>query len=156
VTTAFLPGSFDPPTNGHVDVLRRAMKVFDRVVIGVVDNPNKSGLFSVAERVALLAAIAKDGADVVSFNGLVVRAAEKVGADVMVKGVRDTTDVAYETQFALMNRHLTGIETVLLPADPASSFVSSSLVKEIWKLGSDVSSLVPEQVLAALEGKEPS
>ncbi len=156
MTTAFLPGSFDPPTNGHVDVLRRAVKVFDRVVIGVVENPNKSGLFSVAERVALLTAIAEDAVDVVSFKGLVVSAAEKVGADVMLKGVRDATDVAYETQFALMNRHLTGIETVLLPADPASSFVSSSLVKEIWKLGSDVSSLVPEQVLAALEGKEPS
>jgi pantetheine-phosphate adenylyltransferase len=156
VTTAFLPGSFDPPTNGHADVLRRAIKLFDRVIIGVVENPNKSGLFSVSERVALLAAVADGAADVVSFSGLVVDAAKKVGADVMLKGVRDSTDVAYETQFALMNRHLTGIETVLLPADPGSSFVSSSLVKEIWKLGSDVSSLVPRQVLAALDGKEPS
>ncbi len=156
MTKAFIPGSFDPPTNGHLDVIHRCIEMFDSVVVGVVENPNKQGLFSTDERQQLLRLILGDGAEVTGFGGLLTVAVGHAGADVVVKGVRDSADVAYETQFALMNRHLAGTETLLLPANPVVSFVSSSLVKELWKLGSDVSSLVPSQVLEALSRKEVS
>jgi pantetheine-phosphate adenylyltransferase len=156
VTTGLCPGSFDPPTLGHVDILARALALFDRVVVGVVVNPSKSPLFDLGERSELLSGALDGRIEVVGFDGLLVDVAAEVGADVLVKGLRDTNDWEYEVQMAHMNRHLTGIETVFIPTAAAYRFISSSLVKEVWRLGGDVSGLVPAAVATALSAKEPS
>lgn len=154
MTTAFCPGSFDPPTNGHVDVLRRALDLFDRLIIGVVANPSKTPLFSLAERTALFHEIFHDSpVEVVGFDGLLVEVAAELGADVLVKGLREGGDFEFEMAMAHMNRHLSGIETVLLPTSAEHRFISSSLVKEVWRLGADVSRLVPTVVSRAMEEK---
>ncbi len=152
--TAFCPGSFDPPTNGHVDVLRRALDLFDRLVIGVVANPSKAPLFSLEERTALFQEIfPASPVEVIGFDGLLVEVARNLGADVLVKGLREGVDFEYEMAMAHMNRHLSGIETVLLPTSAEHRFISSSLVKEVWRLGGDVSRLVPSVVFNALKEK---
>ncbi len=154
MTTAFCPGSFDPPTNGHVDVLRRALDLFDRLVIGVVSNPSKAPLFTLEERTTLFRDIfPSTELEVVGFDGLVVEVAKDVGANVLVKGLREGGDFEFEMAMAHMNRHLSGIETVLLPTSAEHRFISSSLVKEVWRLGGDVSRLVPSVVFRALEEK---
>ena len=150
---AVCPGSFDPVTNGHVDVVRRAATLFDEVVVAVLANPAKTGLFPIEERVELIRA-ALDGERGVRVEtvpgGLLVDYCRSVGAVAIVKGVRSGNDYAYELPMARMNRHLTGIETVFLPADPAFEHVSSSLVKEVAGLGGDVAGLVPDAVLPRL------
>lgn len=152
---AVCPGSFDPPTNGHLDIFERAAALFDRLVISVIANPSKQPLFSIDERVTLIAGMTAHLAnvEVVGFDGLLVDHCRTVGAAIVVKGVRNTADVDYETQMAQMNRHLTGVETVFLPASPDTSFLSGSLVREIARLGGPVDTLVPEGVRHALKEK---
>jgi pantetheine-phosphate adenylyltransferase len=151
MTTALCPGSFDPPTNGHVDVVERTIGIFDRVVVAVIDNPAKEPLFSTKQRIELLEEIHGDRVEVTSFDGLLVAHAREVGADVVVKGLRAVDDYEYENQMAQMNRHLTGMETVFVPTTPEFGFISSSLVKEVAKLGGSVSGLVPDVVDRALK-----
>jgi pantetheine-phosphate adenylyltransferase len=151
MTTALCPGSFDPPTNGHVDVIERALSAFDDVVIAVVDNPSKASLFSTEERISLLQELFGDRAKIGSFSGLLVEYAAEVGANVVVKGLRTVDDYEYEMQMAQMNRHLTGMETVFMATRSEWSFISSSLVKEVAKLGGSITGLVPSVVEDALQ-----
>ncbi len=151
--TALCPGSFDPPTNGHVDVIDRALVVFDRVVVAVIDNPSKKAMFTPAERMSLFTDIYGDRVEVTSFGGLLVDQVRTVGADVVVKGLRTVEDYEYETQMAHMNHHMTGMETVFLATRPEYRFISSSLVKEIARLGGSVGGLVPDVVEKALKEK---
>lgn len=153
MTTAVCPGSFDPPTNGHLDVFNRAIELFERVVVSVIDNPSKNSLFSVGERVDLLSGLLGGRAEVMSFGGLLVDHVVSLGANTVVKGLRTSDDYEYEQQMAQMNHHLTGMETVFLPSRPELSFVSSSLVKEVAKLGGSVGGLVPDVVESALKEK---
>ncbi|HEU4331425.1 MAG TPA: pantetheine-phosphate adenylyltransferase [Lapillicoccus sp.] len=150
---AVCPGSYDPVTNGHVDVVSRAATLFDEVVVAVLYNPAKEGAFPVDERVSLLEESLSSTANlrVEAFaDRLLVDVCRDLGATAIVKGLRGGTDFAYELPMALMNKHLTGIETVFLPGDPRFEHVSSSLVKEVVRYGGDVTGLVPDTVLAAL------
>ncbi len=151
MTTALCPGSFDPPTNGHVELINRVVSAFDRVVVSVIDNPSKSSLFSVDERVGMINQIHGDDVEVTVFGGLLVDHVREVGADVVVKGLRTVDDYEYENQMAQMNRHLTGMETVFMPTHPEYGFISSSLVKEVARLGGSMSGLVPDVVESALK-----
>ena len=153
MTTALCPGSFDPPTNGHADVIGRTMAIFERVVVAVIDNPSKRSMFTPEERKALLVDIHGDSIDVTSFGGLLVDHVREVGADVVVKGLRTVDDYEYETQMAQMNRHMTGMETLFIATRPEFRFISSSLVKEIARLGGSVGGLVPDVVEKALKEK---
>lgn len=156
MTAALVPGSFDPPTNGHIDVIERSAAVFDRVVVAVVENPSKTPLFSVAERVDLLTTILEGRADnvtIASFSGLLADFAQDQGVGVIVKGLRAVTDFDYELQMAQMNHTLRGMETVFLPTNPEWSYLSSSLVREVAALGSTVDTLVPAVVAQALKEK---
>lgn len=149
MTRAVCPGSYDPVTNGHVDVVLRAVELFDEVVVVVLHNPAKEGTFTPDERVALLreALPERDGLRIEAHGGrLLVDVCKDLGATAIVKGLRGGTDFAYELPMALMNRHLTGVETVFLPGAPAFEHVSSSLVKEVAALGGDVTGLVPDLV----------
>lgn len=153
------PGSFDPVTNGHLDVLERAARLYDEVVVAILHNPAKRGTFEVPLRIELVrSALPAEIADRVRVEAfaerLLVDVCREVGADAVVKGLRGGTDFAYELPMALMNRHLTGIETIFLPGDPTLEHVSSSLVKEVQRYGGDVSDLVPAPVLAALRELE--
>ena len=150
---AVCPGSYDPVTNGHIDVVTRAATLFDEVVVAVLYNPAKQGAFPVEERVSLLedSLAAVGNLRVEAFaDRLLVAVCRDVGATAIVKGLRGGTDFAYELPMALMNKHLTGIETVFLPGDPRFEHVSSSLVKEVVRYGGDVTGLVPDTVLTAL------
>ncbi len=151
MTKALCPGSFDPPTNGHVDVIERAIASFDEVVIAIIDNPAKAALFTAAERAAMLQELFGDRARIDTFSGLLVDFARDSGADVVVKGLRTVGDYEYELQMAQMNRNLTGMETIFMAAKEDWSFVSSSLVKEVARLGGSVSGLVPDVVEKALK-----
>ena len=153
MTTAMCPGSFDPPTNGHIDIIRRCAAIYDRVVVAVVSNPSKNSMFTLAERIELLDASLGDVdiVDLVSFDGLLVDFAAEQEVDVVVKGLRAGSDFDYELQMAQMNSHLRGMETLFMPTSPDWSFVSSSLVREVARLGGSVGDLVPAPVAAALE-----
>lgn len=151
--TALCPGSFDPPTNGHADVIGRALALFDRVVVAVIDNPSKKSMFSPSERAELLKELFGDEIEVTSFRGLLVDHVREVGADTVVKGLRTVEDYEYETQMAQMNHHMTGMETLFMPTRPQYRFISSSLVKEIARLGGSVGGLVPDVVEKALKEK---
>lgn len=153
MTTALVPGSFDPPTNGHIDVVKRCASIFDRVVVGVVRNPSKDPLFSAQVRIEMLEEHCPwDNVEVQSFDGLLVDFAQEVDANVIVKGLRAMTDFDYELQLAQMNRHLSGIVTMFVPTKPELGYLSSSLVKEVARLGGDVTDLVPDSVAIALKG----
>ena len=149
---AVCPGSFDPPTYGHLDVIGRASSLFDEITVAVLVNESKVGLFTVQERQEMLAgALAAYGNVVVdSFSGLLVDYCVAHDMVAIVKGLRAVTDFDYELQMAQMNRNIAGIETVFVPASPEWSFLASSLVKEVAGLGGDVSRLVPPGVLARL------
>lgn len=151
--TALCPGSFDPPTQGHVDVIQRALQIFDRVVLAVVRNPSKQPLFSAEERVAMLEELFSDNpeVEVESFDGLLVDFAREQGVEVIVKGLRALTDFDYELQMAQMNRQLSGIDTVFVATNPEYGYLSSSLVKEVARFGASVEGLVPPLVAKALE-----
>jgi pantetheine-phosphate adenylyltransferase len=151
MTTALCPGSFDPPTSGHVDLIDRALGMFDRVVVAVIDNPSKLAMFTAAERAAMFTDIYGDAVEVTTMSGLLVDHFRETGADLVVKGLRTGGDYEYENQMAQMNRHLAGMETVFLPTRPDVSFISSSLVKEVARLGGSVSGLVPDVVEKALK-----
>ena len=153
VRRAVCPGSYDPVTLGHVDVIRRAAALHDEVVVAVLHNPAKHGVFTPDERRELIEDALGDlaGVRVEVFGGqLLVDVCRAVGAQVVVKGLRSDVDFAYELPMALMNRHLTGVETVFLPGDPAFGHVSSSLVKEVARYGGDVTGLVTDRVRDAL------
>ncbi|MET4157812.1 pantetheine-phosphate adenylyltransferase [Agromyces sp. PvR057] len=149
---AVVPGSFDPVTKGHLDVIERAAGIFDELHVVVVHNPDKNALLPIAQRVALIErAIADAGIEgrivVASWSmGLLVDYCSDVGATVLVKGVRSQIDVAYETPMAIVNRHLAGVETVFLLPDPGNAHVSSSLVRQVAALGGDVAPYVPPAV----------
>jgi pantetheine-phosphate adenylyltransferase len=152
------PGSFDPVTVGHLDVIARAARLFDEVVVAVLHNPAKPGTFSVAERIAQvegeLAHI--DGVVVQGFSDrLLVDVCAEVNAEAIVKGVRSDSDYAYELPMALMNRHLAGVETLFIPADPRFVHISSSLVREVVMLGGDVSGMVSDGIRDALVARRP-
>ena len=151
--TALVPGSFDPPTKGHVDVIDRCSSLFDRVVVAVANNPSKNPLFTAEERVALLekCCVKLPNVTFASFDGLLVEFVRIAGANVIVKGLRVVTDFEYELQLAQMNRHLSGILTLFVPTNPEFGYLSSSLVKEVAALGGSVDSLVPPCVAAALK-----
>ena len=151
MTTALCPGSFDPPTNGHIDVIERAIEIFDQVVVAVVANPAKEPMFSADERMAMIGRAFGDRVRLESFDGLLVNFARSVGVDVVVKGLRAVSDFDYELQMAQMNRTLAGVETVFLPTNPEWSYLSSSLVREVARLGGAYGSLVPPHVAAALQ-----
>lgn len=154
---AVCPGSYDPVTLGHLDVIVRAAALYDEVVVAVLHNPAKQGTFTVPERVGLVedavaAAGVTSGVRVEAFaDRLLVDVCRDVGAEAVVKGLRSGDDFSYELPMALMNRHLTGVETVFLPGEPSLGHVSSSLVKEVVRYGGDVTGLVPEPVRRALE-----
>jgi len=155
---ALYPGSFDPLTNGHLDVLFRARRLADRVIVAILENDSKKPLFSVEERVEMIREIvgADEGVSVRSFSGLLVDFAAQTGATLLVRGLRAISDYEYELQMALMNRRLApAIATVFLMAKEEYSYVSSRLVKEVARLGADVSGLVPEPVRHRLEERLP-
>jgi pantetheine-phosphate adenylyltransferase len=142
-------------TNGHLDIVRRAASLFDRVVMAVIENPAKAPLFALEERVTMLRDSVGDldGVEVDSFSGLLVDYARQKGAGVIVKGLRAVSDFDYELQMAQMNRHLAEVETVFVPTSAKWSYLSSSLVKEVARYGGDVSGLVPEPVVRRLKEK---
>jgi pantetheine-phosphate adenylyltransferase len=150
--TALCPGTFDPVTNGHLDVVGRAASLFDAVEVAVLENPSKAPLFAAEERVALLQEAVSDlrNVRVGSFGGLLVDYARAHGAQVIVKGLRAVSDYEYEIQMAQMNQRIGGIETLFMATSPKWSFLSSSLVKEVARLGGDVDGLVPDHVRKAL------
>jgi pantetheine-phosphate adenylyltransferase len=156
---AVYPGSFDPITNGHVDICQRALEMFDRVVVAIAENVRKAPLFSIEERKKqILAAIGpryNDRVEVDAFEGLLVDYVKKRGARVVVRGLRALADFEYEFQLAHMNRRLGAgsIETIFLMTSEKDFYVSSSLVKEVAQFGGDVTGLVPDGVRAALEKK---
>jgi pantetheine-phosphate adenylyltransferase len=156
VTAALCPGSFDPPTNGHIDVIERASRHFETVLVAVIANPSKQALFSVAERKEMLAdALAHVGnIQIDAFDGLLVDYARSRGIAVVVKGLRAVSDFEYELQMAEMNATLApGLDTMFVTAKPAWAFLSSSLVKEVSRFGGPVEGLVPEGVALALKDR---
>jgi pantetheine-phosphate adenylyltransferase len=154
--TAVYPGSFDPLTNGHLDIIRRATRLFDRVLVAVLENEGKSPLFSVAERKELIASCigGLEQVEVHSFSGLLVDFMRRTEATVVVRGIRAVSDYEYELQMALMNRELhPDVETIFMLPAVEYTFVASRLVKEVFRLGGDIAHLVPPPVLAALEAR---
>ena len=156
MAVAVYPGTFDPITNGHLDILRRGAALFDRVVVGVGARADKRTLFSAEERVALVRDAVRDLGNVAvePFEGLAVDFAAAQGAQVLLRGVRKPSDYEYEAQMAVTNRHLApAIETAFLVASPATGFISSTLIREILKAGGPVAPFVPDHVAAALAAK---
>jgi len=153
LTNALVPGSFDPPTNGHIDVVARCSALFDRVIVAVANNLSKEPLFTAEERVALLTECCKSWPNVTveSFDGLLVDLVGGGGADVIVKGLRAVTDFEYELQLAQMNRHLANVDTMFVATKPDLGYLSSSLVKEVASFGGSVDDLVPGPVRKALK-----
>jgi pantetheine-phosphate adenylyltransferase len=152
--TAIYPGTFDPVTNGHTDLVARAARVFDQVVVAIADSPQKTPLFSLEDRITMARNDLRglDNVSVVGFDNLLIEFAREMGANVLVRGLRAVSDFEYEFQLASMNRHLDeNIETMFMTPDENYSFISSSLVKEIARLGGDVSSFVSAEVQQALK-----
>lgn len=152
---AVCPGSFDPVTNGHLDIVQRASNLFDEVVVAVLINKKKQGMFTVEERISLLQEVTADFPNVVvdSFHGLLVDFCKDRGIQAIVKGLRAVSDFDYELQMAQMNHGLTGVDTLFMPTSPAYSFVSSSLVKQVATYGGDVRHLLPDVVADALAAR---
>jgi pantetheine-phosphate adenylyltransferase len=153
VTRALCPGSFDPPTNGHIDVIERCARQFDEVVVGVIENPSKKALFTLDQRTDMLKDILAhlDNVEVDSFEGLLVDFARSRGVTIVVKGLRAVSDFEYELQMAQMNSTLLpGLDTMFVTAKPEWAFLSSSLVKEVARFGGSVEGLVPPLVAKAL------
>jgi pantetheine-phosphate adenylyltransferase len=151
--TALYPGSFDPLTNGHVDVVERAARLFDAVIVAVAINSSKAPLFAIEERLEHLSDALRHcpNVRVTTFDGLLVAFAQEMGATALIRGLRAVSDFEYEFQMALMNRRLSpDIETVFLMTDADKSFLSSSIVKEVARLGGEIHGLVPDVVEQAL------
>ena len=154
--TAIYPGSFDPPTNGHLDLIHRGSRIFDQLIVAILRNPDKTPLFSVGDRKRMLEDLTADikNVSVETFDGLTVEFAEKVNAGAMLRGIRALSDYEYELQIAMMNRKLSPeLETVFMMPAEQYSYLSSRLVREAAKLGGDVSTLVPELVEQRLKEK---
>ena len=145
---AIFPGSFDPITNGHLDVISRGMKLFDELIIAVGRSPVKNQLFTPEERVEMIAELIADmpGVSVESFDGLTVQYAAKIKADVILRGLRSLTDVQYEFQLAMTNRAVAGIETVFVMTSEQYGFTSSTLIRQVATLGGNLTKLIPENV----------
>lgn len=155
---AVYPGSFDPLTNGHLDIIRRATHLFDRILVAVLENEGKSPLFSVAERMELITRCTSNLPSVAvnSFSGLLVDFMRHAGATVVVRGIRAVSDYEYELQMALMNRELSdSVETIFMLPSVEYTYVSSRLIKEVFRLGGDVGRLVPPAVLDSLKARLP-
>ena len=153
---AIYPGTFDPPTNGHVDLIQRGSKLFEHLTVGILNNPVKNPLFTVEERVEMLkeATSALGNVSIATFDGLTVEFARRQGATAVLRGIRAISDYEHEFQMALMNRRLAPeIETVFLQPAGRYSFVSSRMVKEVFSFGGDVSGLVPPNVLKRLRAR---
>ncbi|HTW62214.1 MAG TPA: pantetheine-phosphate adenylyltransferase [Terracidiphilus sp.] len=153
---ALYPGTFDPPTNGHVDLIQRGARIFDQLTVAILINPVKNPLFTVEERAEMLKEATRSlgNVSVATFNGLMVEFARHQGATAVLRGIRAISDYEYEFQMALMNRRLAPeIETVFLQPAGRYSFVSSRMVKEVFSLNGDVSGLVPPNVLKRLRGR---
>ncbi len=154
---AIYPGSFDPLTNGHVDIIERACHIFDEVIVAILINPDKHPMFTVAERIEMLTEVIKPRAPHVSietFEGLLVEYARRRQAHAIIRGVRSTKDYEYELPMVLMNRNLNPkVETVLLVASEENSYVSSSLIKEVFLLGGSIEGLVPHSVIERMKEK---
>ncbi len=152
VRRAVCPGSFDPITNGHLDIIGRASKLYDEVYVAVMINKSKRGLFEVEERIELIREVTAEYANVrvEAFHGLLVDFCKQRDIPAIVKGLRAVSDFDYELQMAQMNIGLSGVETLFVPTNPTYSFLSSSLVKEVATWGGDVAHLVPPLVLEAL------
>lgn len=151
---AIYPGTFDPATLGHLDLISRAAKLFDEVIVGVAENSDKSPLFTLEERVEMLklAANGLENVRVIGFNNLLIDCAREYNVDTILRGLRAVSDFEYEFQLAAMNRHLDpGIETTFLTPSESYAFLSSTLIKEVASLGGDVSEFVPPQVIKALK-----
>ena len=148
-----IPGSFDPPTNGHIDVITRCLKAFDEVLVGVIVNPSKESLFTTDTRSEMLNEVFNNNKNITikSFEGLLVDFAKENKVNAIVKGLRAMTDFDYELQMAQMNFNLADFETIFIPTSPEYGYVSSSLVKEIHSYGGDVSELVPDNVSKRLK-----
>ena len=154
--SAIYPGTFDPITNGHVDLVIRAARIFDRVIVAVAENKNKIPLFNLTERVELARIAVEDiqGVEVIGFDTLLAECARKQGADVILRGLRAVSDFEFEFQLAGMNRHLCSeLETMFLTPSEQYAFISSSIIREIAKLGGSVSKFVPDRVNQALLDK---
>ncbi|MCI0653496.1 MAG: pantetheine-phosphate adenylyltransferase [Methylococcaceae bacterium] len=154
--TAIYPGTFDPITNGHVDLISRAANIFDRVIVAVATNRDKSPLFDIDQRVELASSVIRqcDNVEVIGFDCLLVECARKVGARVVLRGLRAVSDFEYEFQLAWMNRRLSAeFETIFMTPAEHYAFISSSMIREIAKLGGNVSDFVPESINQALVEK---
>jgi pantetheine-phosphate adenylyltransferase len=154
--TAVYPGTFDPITNGHLDIISRGVRLFDRIIVALLQNSDKEPLLPLAERMEIVRAVVArfPNVSVESFDGLLVDYARSRGAQAIVRGLRALSDFEYEFQMALMNRRLEpGVETVYMMPSEATSYVSSRLVKEVARLGGDVSGLVPAEVVARLKAR---
>ena len=154
---ALYPGSFDPVTNGHLDIINRAARLYDEVFAAVFVNPSKPGMFSMEERVDMLSEVTAHlpNVSVSSFKGLTVDFCRAHDVGVIVKGIRAVSDFDYEQQMAQMNYGLAGVETLFMPTNPLYSFLSSSLVKDVAKWGGDITGHVPEPVVARLAERLP-
>ena len=152
---ALFPGSFDPITNGHLDVVRRGIRLFDELIIAVGRSPIKNQLFTPEERVEMISELIADMPRVIveSFEGLTVEYAAKREADVILRGLRSLTDVQYEFQLAMTNRAVAGIETIFIMTSEQYGFTSSTLIREVASLGGDLSNLIPANVHRRLEGR---
>jgi pantetheine-phosphate adenylyltransferase len=153
---ALYPGTFDPPTNGHLDLIQRGARLFDHLTVAILNNPVKNPLFAVSERVEMLQEVTQplSNVSVATFDGLMVEFARRQGATAVLRGIRAITDYEYEFQIALMNRRLAPeIETVFLQPAGRYSFVSSRMVKEVFSFGGDITGLVPPNVLKRLRGR---
>lgn len=153
---AIYPGSFDPITNGHLDVIKRASKTFDKVIVAVAKNPNKTPMFTIDKRIELISRVIDTMPNVETdhFEGLLVEYAKNKGASVIIKGLRAISDFEYEFQMALMNRKLdSSIETLFMMTSYKYSFLSSSMMKEIGKLGGCIGELVPNEILEDVQEK---
>ena len=156
MTTAVYPGSFDPVTNGHLDVITRGAKLFDRVIVGVLHNSSKSPLFSVEERVKILKEATADleNVEIVSFSGLSVEFARECNAKVIIRGLRAITDFEYELQMAQTNRVLApDIDTMFLTTSLEYAYLSSTIMKEVAKFGGDLSKFAPPEIIEAVKAK---
>lgn len=153
---AIYPGTFDPITNGHIDVVRAGLALCDKVIVGVGQNPAKTPLLSVEHRCALISEIAADmdaegGVEAVAFDGLLVESARKLGATILLRGLRDSADFAYEMQMAGMNAVMAPqLETVFVPARPENRHITATLVRQIAAMGGDITPFVPEPVRRAM------
>jgi pantetheine-phosphate adenylyltransferase len=157
--TAVFPGSFDPLTNGHVDIIERGTRIFDRTIVAVATNTEKAPLFSVDERVAMIREVFRGvpSVEVDTFHGLLVEYASQKGATALIRGLRAVSDFEYEFQMALMNRRLDhDLETVVLMPDEKYTYTSSRLIKEVFMLGGQVSGLVPPTIEERLRNKQAS